>query len=79
MLKTRLCEVLGIEVPIILAPMGSATSAEFAAAARPPIAYEPVPACTTSTNSSIAMPIGSRPVSEAANTRGTPGATNKAR
>jgi nitronate monooxygenase/enoyl-[acyl-carrier protein] reductase II len=32
MLKTRLCEVLGIEVPIILAPMGSATSAEFAAA-----------------------------------------------
>jgi enoyl-[acyl-carrier protein] reductase II len=32
MLKTRLCEVLGIEVPIVLAPMGSATSAEFAAA-----------------------------------------------
>lgn len=32
MLKTRLCDVLGIEVPIILAPMGSATSAEFAAA-----------------------------------------------
>ena len=31
MLKTRLCDVLGIEVPIILAPMGSATSAEFAA------------------------------------------------
>jgi enoyl-[acyl-carrier protein] reductase II len=33
MLKTRLCEILGIDVPIILAPMGSATSAEFAAAA----------------------------------------------
>src|SRR5947209_207106 len=32
MLKTPLCEVLGIDVPIILAPMGSATSAEFAAA-----------------------------------------------
>ena len=32
MLKTSLCELLGIEVPIILAPMGSATSAEFAAA-----------------------------------------------
>jgi nitronate monooxygenase/enoyl-[acyl-carrier protein] reductase II len=32
MLKTRLCDILGIEVPIILAPMGSATSAEFAAA-----------------------------------------------
>jgi len=32
MLKTRLCDVVGIEVPIILAPMGSATSAEFAAA-----------------------------------------------
>ena len=32
MLKTRLCEVLGIDVPIILAPMGSATSGEFAAA-----------------------------------------------
>ena len=32
MLKTRLCDLLGIEVPIILAPMGSATSAEFAAA-----------------------------------------------
>ena len=32
MLKTPLCDVLGIEVPIILAPMGSATSAEFAAA-----------------------------------------------
>jgi enoyl-[acyl-carrier protein] reductase II len=31
-LRTPLCDVLGIEVPIILAPMGSATSAEFAAA-----------------------------------------------
>ena len=31
MLRTPLCELLGIEVPIILAPMGSATSAEFAA------------------------------------------------
>jgi enoyl-[acyl-carrier protein] reductase II len=33
MLRTRLCDVLGIDVPIILAPMGSASSAEFAAAA----------------------------------------------
>ena len=33
MLKTALCDVLGIDVPIILAPMGSASSAEFAAAA----------------------------------------------
>ena len=32
MLKTPLCEVLGIDVPIILAAMGSATSGEFAAA-----------------------------------------------
>ena len=32
MLKTPLCDILGIDVPIILAPMGSATSAEFAAA-----------------------------------------------
>jgi enoyl-[acyl-carrier protein] reductase II len=32
MLRTRLCDVLGIELPIILAPMGSATSAGFAAA-----------------------------------------------
>lgn len=32
MLRTALCDVLGIDVPIILAPMGSATSAEFAAA-----------------------------------------------
>jgi len=32
MLRTRLCDLFGIEVPIILAPMGSATSAEFAAA-----------------------------------------------
>ncbi len=32
MLKTPLCDILGIEVPIILAPMGSCTSAEFAAA-----------------------------------------------
>jgi enoyl-[acyl-carrier protein] reductase II len=32
MLKTRLCDVLGIEVPIVLAPMGSCTSAELAAA-----------------------------------------------
>ena len=32
MLKTPLCELLGIEVPIILAPMGTCTSAEFAAA-----------------------------------------------
>jgi len=31
MLTTPLCDVLGIDVPIILAPMGSATSAEFAA------------------------------------------------
>ena len=31
MLKTPLCDLLGIEVPIILAPMGSATSAEFTA------------------------------------------------
>jgi nitronate monooxygenase/enoyl-[acyl-carrier protein] reductase II len=31
MLKTPLCEILGIDVPIILAPMGTATSAEFAA------------------------------------------------
>jgi enoyl-[acyl-carrier protein] reductase II len=33
MLKTRLCDLYGIDYPIILAPMGSATSAEFAAAA----------------------------------------------
>lgn len=32
MLRTALCELFGIEVPIVLAPMGSATSAEFAAA-----------------------------------------------
>ena len=32
MLKTALCDRLGIEVPIILAPMGACTSAEFAAA-----------------------------------------------
>jgi enoyl-[acyl-carrier protein] reductase II len=33
MLRTPLCDILGIDVPIILAPMGSASSAEFAAAA----------------------------------------------
>jgi len=32
MLRTPLCDLLGVEIPIILAPMGSATSAEFAAA-----------------------------------------------
>jgi len=32
MLKTSLCDRLGIELPIILAPMGGCTSAEFAAA-----------------------------------------------
>ena len=33
MLRTRLCDLLGIDVPIILAGMGAgATSAEFAAA-----------------------------------------------
>lgn len=32
MLKTRLCDLFGIEVPIILAPMGTCTSAELAAA-----------------------------------------------
>jgi NAD(P)H-dependent flavin oxidoreductase YrpB (nitropropane dioxygenase family) len=32
MLKTRLSELLGVEVPIILAPMGTCTSAELAAA-----------------------------------------------
>jgi nitronate monooxygenase/enoyl-[acyl-carrier protein] reductase II len=32
MLKTPLCDLLGIEVPIILAPMGTCTSGELAAA-----------------------------------------------
>src|SRR5215813_13280400 len=32
MLKTSLCDLFGIEVPIILAPMGTCTSAELAAA-----------------------------------------------
>src|ERR1700722_6632459 len=32
MLNTILCDIFNIEVPIILAPMGSCTSAEFAAA-----------------------------------------------
>jgi NAD(P)H-dependent flavin oxidoreductase YrpB (nitropropane dioxygenase family) len=32
MLKTSLCELLGLDVPIILAPMGTCTSAELAAA-----------------------------------------------
>jgi enoyl-[acyl-carrier protein] reductase II len=32
MLKTPLCSLLGIDVPIILAPMGTCTSGEFAAA-----------------------------------------------
>jgi NAD(P)H-dependent flavin oxidoreductase YrpB (nitropropane dioxygenase family) len=32
MLKTRLCELFCIEVPIILTPMGTCTSAELAAA-----------------------------------------------
>ena len=32
MLKTRLCELLGLDVPIILAPMGTCTSAELTAA-----------------------------------------------
>src|SRR5260370_39745034 len=32
MLKTPLCDRFGIEVPIILAPMGTCTSAELAAA-----------------------------------------------
>jgi nitronate monooxygenase/enoyl-[acyl-carrier protein] reductase II len=32
MLKTDLCDLFGIEVPIILAPMGTCTSAELAAA-----------------------------------------------
>jgi enoyl-[acyl-carrier protein] reductase II len=31
-LRTRLCDLLGIDVPIILAPMGTCTSAELAAA-----------------------------------------------
>ena len=32
MLKTSLCDLFGIEVPVILAPMGTCTSAELAAA-----------------------------------------------
>jgi enoyl-[acyl-carrier protein] reductase II len=32
MLRTPLCDLFGIDVPIILAPMGSCTSAELAAA-----------------------------------------------
>ena len=32
MLTTRLCDLFGIDVPIILAPMGTCTSAELAAA-----------------------------------------------
>ena len=31
MSKIRLCQLLGIEVPIILAPMGTCTSAELVA------------------------------------------------
>src|SRR5262245_57438817 len=33
MLRTPLCDLLQVDHPILLAPMGSATSAEFAAAA----------------------------------------------
>jgi NAD(P)H-dependent flavin oxidoreductase YrpB (nitropropane dioxygenase family) len=33
MLRSPLCELFGIDHPIVLAPMGSATSAAFAAAA----------------------------------------------
>jgi NAD(P)H-dependent flavin oxidoreductase YrpB (nitropropane dioxygenase family) len=32
MLETPLCDLLGIDVPIILAPMGTYTSGELAAA-----------------------------------------------
>jgi NAD(P)H-dependent flavin oxidoreductase YrpB (nitropropane dioxygenase family) len=32
MLKTRLCQLLGLKVPIILAPMGRCTSAQLVAA-----------------------------------------------
>src|SRR5579859_6851873 len=32
MLRTRLCDLFGIDIPIILAPMGTCTSAELAAA-----------------------------------------------
>lgn len=32
MLRTALCDIFGIDAPIVLAPMGSCTSAEFAAA-----------------------------------------------
>jgi NAD(P)H-dependent flavin oxidoreductase YrpB (nitropropane dioxygenase family) len=32
MLKTPLCDIFGMEVPIILAPMGTCTSTELAAA-----------------------------------------------
>jgi NAD(P)H-dependent flavin oxidoreductase YrpB (nitropropane dioxygenase family) len=32
MLKTRLCQLLGLKVPIILAPMGTCTSAQLVAA-----------------------------------------------
>jgi NAD(P)H-dependent flavin oxidoreductase YrpB (nitropropane dioxygenase family) len=32
MLKTPLCDLLGIDVPIILAPMGTCTPGELAAA-----------------------------------------------
>ena len=32
MLKTRLCELLGIDLPIIVAPMGFVTGPELAAA-----------------------------------------------
>ena len=33
MLKTPLCDLFGVEVPVILAPMGTRTSAELAAPA----------------------------------------------
>jgi len=32
MLKTRLCQLLGLKVPIILAPMGTCMSAQLVAA-----------------------------------------------
>ena len=56
-----------------------AVAAELAAVARPAAAYDPVPSATTSTNSSVYMPIGSRPTIEGRATRATPGVPKSTR
>jgi NAD(P)H-dependent flavin oxidoreductase YrpB (nitropropane dioxygenase family) len=82
MQKTPLCDLLGIEVPIILAPMGSCTSAELAAAASNHGALRSIGSTSNPAHSvlhSPACPSAQEPIDEADKQARETGAGNRTR